>query len=313
MELLAVGGLAYLGTILNNSVLGEYDKISNAKSMKKPSKTKKQNKSAEKKSEVLEKFNFFNKNGYVKPELDSIQKKYERRAGIMKKNSFNPTKSKVGHSKVPDAPFKDTWYQLALKRAIKEAVDKGYDRIGLTTGAQQASRYNLSNEVDEINVIGRTDARTGEKSRQVALDLKSGGSYKLGVNNEGIIDNVNMLEINNLQGKNLADVVGKEVAKKIMESNSQTIKGEGLNIGGEGMKKYYDEIYPNFLNKYGKKYGAQVGETKVNTIKERAENSMIPTSKQETVRYLDITPEMKKAVQKGQPLAAVEGMTGLLA
>jgi len=214
---------------------------------------------------------------------------------------------------VPDAPFKDTWYQLALKRAIKEAVDKGYDRIGLTTGAQQASRYNLSNEVDEINVIGRTDARTGEKSRQVALDLKSGGSYKLGVNNEGIIDNVNMLEIQNLQGKNLADVVGKEVAKKIMESNSQTIKGEGLNIGGEGMKKYYDEIYPNFLNKYGKKYGAQVGETKVNTIKERAENSMIPASKQETVRYLDITPEMRKAVQKGQPLAAVEGMTGLLA
>jgi hypothetical protein len=122
-----------------------------------------------------------------------------------------------------------------------------------------------------------------------------------------------MLEINNLQGKNLADVVGKEVAKKIMESNSQTIKGEGLNIGGEGMKKYYDEIYPNFLNKYGKKYGAQVGETKVNTIKERAENSMIPASKQETVRYLDITPEMKKAVQKGQPLASVEGMTGLLA
>jgi hypothetical protein len=225
---------------------------------------------------------------------------------------YETSDRKVGEG-VPDAPFKDTWYQLALKRAIKEAVDKGYDRIGLTTGAQQASRYNLSNEVDEINVIGRTDARTGEKSRQVALDLKSGGSYKLGVNNEGIIDNVNMLEINNLQGKNLADVVGKEVAKKIMESNSQTIKGEGLNIGGEGMKKYYDEIYPNFLNKYGKKYGAQVGETKVNTIKERAENSMIPASKQETVRYLDITPEMRKAVQKGQPLAAVEGMTGLLA
>ena len=91
------------------------------------------------------------------------------------------------------------------------------------------------------------------------------------------------------------------------------LSGLDLKIGGEGMKKYYDEIYPNFLNKYGKKYGAQVGETKVNTIKERAENSMIPASKQETVRYLDITPEMKKAVQKGQPLAAVEGMTGLLA
>jgi hypothetical protein len=205
--------------------------------------------------------------------------------------------SKVGQSGVPDAPFKDTWHQLALKRAIKEAVDKGYDRIGLTTGAQQASRYNLSNEVDEINVIGRTDARTGEKSRQVALDLKSGGSYKLGVNNEGIIDNVNMLEINNLQGKKLADVVGKEVAKKIMESNSQTIKGEGLNIGGEGMKKYYDEVYPNYLNKLGKKYGAQVGETRIKT------GRGVPGG--EPVRYLDITPEMRDAVKKGQPLASI--------
>jgi hypothetical protein len=39
---------------------------------------------------------------------------------------------------------------LALKRAIKEAVDKGYDRIGLTTGAQQAERYDLSKQVDEL-------------------------------------------------------------------------------------------------------------------------------------------------------------------
>ena len=254
-------------------------------------------------------------------------------------------------SGVPNAPFKDTWHQLALKRAIKEAVDKGYDRIGLTTGAQQAERYKLTNEVDEINVIGRIDARTGEKSRQVALDLKSGGSYKLGVNNEGIIDNVNMLEINNLQGKKLADVVGKEVAKKIMESNSQTIKGEGLNIGGEGMKKYYDEVYPNYLNKLGKKYGAQVGETNVKTqtgepafvdyivgpgnfndttvlglrsdgttaIVNQNANSMEEAQQlanrykekhlgggQEKVRYLDITPEMRKAIKEGQPLASIE-------
>ena len=256
---------------------------------------------------VAELSKYEQQNGFLSFEMQQRWDKFKEKEDLLKQ------RNKDFSSQPPDAPFKDTWYQLALKRAIKEAVDKGYDRIGLTTGAQQASRYNLSNEVDEINVIGRTDARTGEKSRQVALDLKSGGSYKLGVNNEGIIDNVNMLEINNLQGKKLADVVGKEVAKKIMESNSQTIKGEGLNIGGEGMKKYYDEIYPNFLNKYGKKYGAQVGETKVNTIKERAENSMIPASKQETVRYLDITPEMKKAVQKGQPLASVEGMTGLLA
>lgn len=216
---------------------------------------------------------------------------------------YETTERKIGEG-VPDAPFKDTWYQLALKRLTKYAADNGYERIGLTTGKQQSGRYALTNEVDEINVIGRTDARTGEKSRSVALDLKSGATFKLGVNNNGIIDNVNMLEINNLQGKKLADVVGKDIAKQIMEGSSQTIKGEGLNIGGEGMMKYYDEIYPKFLDKYGKKYGASVGETKVNTVMERADNSMIPKMGQEPVRYIDVTPQMKEGTSKGQPLFA---------
>lgn len=89
-----------------------------------------------------------------------------------------------------------------------------------------------------------------------------------------------------------------------MEGSSQTIKGEGLNIGGEGMMKYYDEIYPKFLDKYGKKYGASVGETKVNTVMERADNSMIPKMGQEPVRYIDVTPQMKEGTSKGQPLFA---------
>ena len=56
MELLAVGGLAYLGTLLNNRVTSEYDKISEIKSQKKPRSAKN-----EKKPENVEKFNFFNK------------------------------------------------------------------------------------------------------------------------------------------------------------------------------------------------------------------------------------------------------------
>jgi hypothetical protein len=210
---------------------------------------------------------------------------------------------------VPDAPFKDTWYQLALKRAIKEAVDKGYDRIGLTTGKQQASRYDLSKQVDEI-AVPMVDA---DGSRSVRIDPTEGTSIKLMVDSKGVVTGYGAGSTQ-FSGKKLDEVIGKEIAEKVMNAEANAkFSGLDLQVGGEGMKKYYDEIYPNFLNKYGKKYGAQVGETKVNTIKERAENSMIPASKQETVRYLDITPEMKKAVQKGQPLAAVEGMTGLLA
>jgi len=81
------------------------------------------------------------------------------------------------------APFKDTWYQLALKRAIKEAVDKGYDRIGLTTGAQQAKRYDLSKQVDEIAVpMVNTDG-----SRSVRIDPTDGTSIKLMVDSKGVV------------------------------------------------------------------------------------------------------------------------------
>jgi hypothetical protein len=206
---------------------------------------------------------------------------------------------------VPDAPFKDTWYQLALKRLTKYAADNGYERIGLTTGKQQAGRYALSNEVDEINVIGRTNMATGEKSKSVALDMKSGQSLRIGVNNDGIIDNVSDESIKNFMGKNLSEVVGKDIAKEIMLNNKKTISGEGLDIGGEGMKKYYDEIYPKFLDKYGKKYGASVGETQITTDYAR-DASGIPAQRpsKETIRYLDITPQMKEGTSKGQPLFA---------
>ena len=123
------------------------------------------------------------------------------------------------------------------------------------------------------------------------------------------------------------------------------LSGIDLKVGGEGMKKYYDEIYPNYLNKLGKKYGAQVGETEIGLpqktssswayfrdwfaenhsdvgssatalsnwekgsnnkyVKEFEKFRKTPTQK-ETVRYLDITPEMRKAIKEGQPLASIE-------
>ena len=194
---------------------------------------------------------------------------------------------------VPDAPFKDTWHQLALKRAIKEAVDKGYDRIGLTTGAQQAARYDLSKQIDLID-----------------YRRSSNNTFELGVvgKNGETVD----LPKRFYTAEELPSVLGKEVADKIVKGEGQkgggrtTLRGLDLQVGGEGMKKYYDEVYPNYLDKLGKKYGARVGETKVNTVKERAENSMIPAMKQEPVRYLDITPEMRKAIKEGQPLASIE-------
>jgi hypothetical protein len=186
-------------------------------------------------------------------------------------------------SGIPDAPFKDTWYQLALKRAIQHAAENGYDRIGLTTGARQAERFDLSKQISTLSY-----SDTGVLS---AFDKNRNSIINKAVNKE-----------------ELASVIGKDAAKKLLESSpndfgTRQLRGVDLQVGGEGMKKYYDEIYPKFLDKYGKKWGARIGETKVNA-----------DGIQEPIRYLDVTPEMKAGVSKGQPLfqaAPIVG-TGLL-
>jgi hypothetical protein len=200
-------------------------------------------------------------------------------------------------ARVPDAPFKDTWYQLALKRVLKHAADNGYERVGLTTGKQQADRFNLAESFDAMNYKKNKD-----------------GTFALGVKpkGEGIFQNdFGGTSLSNIPEKELPSIVGKELAQKIIagegrqagNTNRYILEGIDLQIGGEGMKKYYDEIYPKFLDKYGKKWNARVGETEIKTGNAYAQTKGIPAK--ETIRYIDITPEMKGAVSKGQPLFAV--------
>jgi len=230
----------------------------------------------------------FNKNTgeFIGRHSGSLNKEQAMRDAVSSANQF-----KTG---VPDAPFKDTWYQLALKRALRYAADNGYDRVGLTTGKQQAERYDLSKQVDELNYKRNDD-----------------GTYQLSAQANG---RGNMLG-ESIPEKNLSDYVGKEVAEKIAKNEGfdrnfggsgsvsqpkdiwKGLSGIDLKIGGEGMKKYYDDVYPKFLEKYGKKWGASVGETQIKT------GRGVPGG--EPVRYIDITPEMRKSVKKGQPLAAV--------
>ena len=233
---------------------------------------------------------------------------------------------------VPDAPFKDTWYQLALKRAIQHAAENGYDRIGLTTGSQQAARFDLSKQLNSI-------------------------SYRDGVL-KGYDKNNNLVINEFTEPKDLSNYVGKDLASKMVEKSTKTAEiekklsaaiynkapqseidalrseltksepyfsGLDLQVGGEGMKKYYDEIYPKFLDKYGKKWGAKVGETKIRTQSDKQaqedldlleqlgeDRTKFSGSGMAKVRYIDITPEMKAGVSKGQPLfmAAPIGVTG---
>jgi hypothetical protein len=52
-------------------------------------------------------------------------------------------------SNIPTAPYvtnTQAWTDLALKRALKEAAEGGYDKLVWTPGAEQAKRYGLSKQ-----------------------------------------------------------------------------------------------------------------------------------------------------------------------
>jgi len=155
--------------------------------------------------------------------------------------------------KVPDAPFKKNWQELTMKRAMQMAAEGGYDRVAFTTGKQQAERYNLSKQVEKINWM---PYESNGSTKVVRIQPNNGNTIELRLSPEGAVMNGGQFE-----GKTIDEVIGKDIAKKIMDESKGDLSGVNLDIGGEGMKGFYDKILPDFINKYGKKHGLKVGQT----------------------------------------------------
>lgn len=202
------------------------------------------------------------------------------------------------HNAVPDAPFKTTWQELGMKRLLRMAADGGYDRIAWTTGDQQAERYDLSKHVAEL-------AWNTTTHHLQVFDHR-----------RRIVDNPTVAP------DDLADHIGKDAADKLVNSPTKTIKdqygtwhvltGLDLKIGGEGMRGFYDDILPKFMNKYVRKWGAKVGKTTIKADnapeevvdKWAAEEPDHPIVKRNRmpVHSIDITDAMRESVQAGQPM-----------
>jgi hypothetical protein len=168
---------------------------------------------------------------------------------------------------VPDAPYKEDWYQLALRRAVKEAIDGGYDRVALPTGARVNERFSLTKQINEIHYSGSNLKAYDHNGNEV-------------ISQTGV------------RPEDLPSYVGKETANKLLEQPKQgtlrSLVGQDLEVGGEGNKEWYDKIYPGYLKKFGKKYGAEVGKTTVDV-----------RGKDEPLHYMDITPAMRKEFSTG--------------
>jgi hypothetical protein len=125
-----------------------------------------------------------------------------------------------------------------------EKYTPGYEKVSWTPGTVQAERYDLSKQLSSIALSGSNFKAFDHNGNEVIS--------RTGVTPE-----------------ELPDLIGKEAAERLMAQPAhgtlRTLEGLDLKVGGEGMKGFYDQILPAYANKYGKKWGARVGTTEIQT------------------------------------------------
>lgn len=203
------------------------------------------------------------------PEYQALQEKIRENSDQIKKLN-----DEGGATGIPDAPFRKDWSIQMFKRALRDAIASGKEWIGWTTGKTQADRYDkqLADNLDEIHVRKAEDGKS---------------YYVLGYK-----DGKETIDSGAVSQDKLADLIGKDMAVKAIESKEDSIKfsGESLSIGGKGMEGFYDQILPKEIGKYVKKWGAKVEEGDVKT--DPKEYDTTPIWK------VEITPEMRKSIEQ---------------
>jgi diguanylate cyclase (GGDEF)-like protein len=159
-------------------------------------------------------------------------------------------RSMMDAGKLPSAPFvTDTksWLSLGIKRMIRYAAENGYDKVAFINGEQSADRYDLSKHVDAIGWYANPD-----------------DTYNISYKKDGQTQTAK----NHASESELADLVGKDLASKIVEAAQNEVEGSfaglDLKVGGDGMKTFYDKIVPQVANDVLKKLGGgKVGEVSI--------------------------------------------------
>lgn len=168
------------------------------------------------------------------------------------KNEYQKLNDKIidqeGINKAPFVTKTNDWAKLGLKVALKNAVESGASKIAWTNGEQQNERYDLSKEVDYIKRINKD-----ENSFYLDISMPR-GMINLVVDNNGVIESQRgsmLSSIGNYVDKNLSDLIGKDIADRVLSNGDKTYAGENLKIGGKGMIGFYGSPNNNSLGILG--------------------------------------------------------------
>ena len=136
------------------------------------------------------------------------------------------------------------WREIAFKWALRYAAQNGLDAVAWTTGEMQAQRYSLEQKIDSIS-WGVTSLE-GEPGLISITPKYSRTRIRFFVGEDGRVVNKSLADP--FEGELLEDVVGKEIAKQITTTPRGRLQGDGLCIGGVGLKRLYDVDFPKVVN-----------------------------------------------------------------
>ena len=245
---------------------------------------------------ALEAFQSFNRSMKLKygPNSEVVDWSEEDKAEFNRLRDAHSEASKGIYRGVPDAPFDKNWHELAMKRMLRYAAENGYDVIAWTKGEQQAERYNIGSYVSSIEMQEEYDGKRdfgfymGDADEATTVTVDENGTV---VSAEG--------HLSQAEGRPLADLVGKDMAVKMMQMEEyDVLEDTDLKVGNEGMKGFYDRMLPAFMNKYGKKWGVKVEDINLSHLEDGL-----------TMHSVPVTEEMKASVMEGQVMFRATGIT----
>lgn len=192
-------------------------------------------------------------------------------------------------------PFSRNWMEIGLKWALRHAAERGYTKLGWTTGKIQVDRYEdaLRKSYTEVS-----SEKTPDGYKVTATRKDNGKIVDVGV-------------FKNAQSMKDAGISGS-MADKLVAEDRVTLTGQDFRMDEAWPYKLYDGYdprtgkkvpgIPQFLNSYGKQWGARVGETEIATHGEQWKDGE-KVKKTELIHTIPITDAMRESVlYEGQPM-----------
>ena len=217
-----------------------------------------------------------------------------------KEASVELEKARDSVERAPYIDKTDNWVDLGLKRALLEAAKGGHDKLAWTPGDIQTDRYSLSKHIKELHHKSNDDG---------TYNILAQGNTRRGY--------LSQLRKQNVPESKLADLLGKDVAEKIIarhgdeselstspDDNWRKLSGLSLDVGGEGMRTFYDQMLPKRLLKLARMHDP---DAKMDNTIIRNPRTADYGSQTTRLPFLHITPKMRESILKNGFAAHADG------